>query len=235
MKSIDDFPYAVIGACLGALGSLVGNIVFYRYGWWQLALAPVLRATLGYVAGVWALRDRKLPIGATMGDFKATMSASPESPKVRPSRFPFKEANKEFNRKHQKQIRGSMALYLGSLVVVWILALFTLEDTKAALNVTLLALLAAHVVRIYYLAKMCNVTLTAAQYVSFAGAILVMSLLIVLAYVKAVPGTAGLSWEPSRSIVLSVGIAAVLSVYADFVIASWLQRLIGPIDSDATQ
>ena len=235
MKSIDDMPYAMIGTCLGAVGSLVGNIVFYRYGWWQLALAPVLGATLGYVAGVWALRDRKLPIGATMGDFKATMRTSPELPKVRPSRFPYREANREFNRKYRKQIRDSIVLYLGSLVVVWILAFFTLEDTKAALNVTLLALLAAHAVRISHLAKVRTLTLTRAQYVLVAGTILVMSVLVMLAYVKATIGTAGLSWEPSRSIVLSVGMAAALSAYADFVIASWLQRLMGPIDSDSMQ
>ncbi len=178
---------------------------------------------------------RRLPIGATIGDFKATMSASAEVPKVRTSKFPFREANREFNRKHQKQIRESLVLYLGSLVVIWVVALLLLQDTRAALNATLLALLAVHAVRIYYLAKLRNLALTRAQYVPAFGAILVISLLIPLAYVKTATGAAGLSWEPSRSIVLALGIAAPFSVYADFVIASWLQRLGGSIDSDAMQ
>ena len=72
MKSIDDMPYAIIGACVGAILFFAGNLFMYRY-LWQLELAPVVGAVLGYVAGVWTLRDRKLPISATMGDFKATM------------------------------------------------------------------------------------------------------------------------------------------------------------------
>jgi hypothetical protein len=235
MKSIDDMPYAIIGACLGAVGFLVGNIVFYRYGLWQLATAPVTGAILGYVAGVWTLRDRKLRIGATMGDFKAAMSTSPELPKARPSRLPFREANREFNQKHRKQLRGSIFLYLGSLVVVWIAALFTLKDTTAALNTTLLGLLAAHGVRIYYLAKVRNLTLTRAQYVPVIGAIFVMPLLIILAYVKASANPASLGWEPSRSIVLSLALAMALTVHADFVVAAWWQRLTGSIDSDAAR
>ena len=73
MKSIDDMPYAVIGACVAAIIFFVSNLFVYRY-LWQLELAPVVGAVLGYVAGVWVLRDRKLPIGATMAEFKATMN-----------------------------------------------------------------------------------------------------------------------------------------------------------------
>lgn len=233
MKSIDDMPYAMIGACLGAICFLAGNIVFYRYGWWQLALAPVFGAFLGCVAGVGTLWGRKLPIDATMGDFKAAMQASPELQKVRPSRFPFREANRKFNEKYRKPLRDSLFLYLGVLAVVWVVALFVLQDTMAALNTTLLALLAAHVVRIYYLAKMRNLTLATAQYIPGLGAIVVGLLLITLAYVKASANPASLGWEPSRSIVLSLAVAIALAVYTDFFIAAWLQRLTGSIDSDA--
>jgi hypothetical protein len=38
-----------------------------------LVAAPVVGAILGYVAGVWTLKDRKLQIGSTLRDFKATM------------------------------------------------------------------------------------------------------------------------------------------------------------------
>jgi hypothetical protein len=233
MKSIDDMPYAMTGACLGAIGFLVGNIVFYRYGWWQLAVAPVAGAILGYVAGAWALWDRKLPIGATMGDFKVAMGDNPKLPKTRPSRVPFREANREFNQRHRKQVRGSIGFYLGSLVVVWVVALFTLKDAGAALNATLLALLAAHAVRIYQLAKMPDLTLTRAQYVPGVGAILVGMALILLAYVKASTNPASLGWEPSRSIVLSLAMAMAFTVYTDFIIAAWLQRLTDPTRSDA--
>jgi uncharacterized membrane protein YfcA len=72
MRSLDDMPYAVIGAVVGAVLFMFGTLFVYRYDW-QLVAAPVVGAILGYLAGVWTLKDRKLPIGSTLRDFKTAM------------------------------------------------------------------------------------------------------------------------------------------------------------------
>ena len=72
MKSIDDLPYALIGAALATIGFFVGNLVFYQHTW-QLVVAPVVGAALGLLAGALALRGKKLPVLATLGDFKEAM------------------------------------------------------------------------------------------------------------------------------------------------------------------
>lgn len=70
MKSIDDIPYAILGAGLGAACFLLGNAVTYQHPW-QLWLAPVAGGVLGYVAGVMTVRSRKLPFTATLREFRA--------------------------------------------------------------------------------------------------------------------------------------------------------------------
>jgi hypothetical protein len=72
MKSLDDVPYAILGAAIGAMTFSLGNLLFFQY-WWQLELAPIFGGLLGYIAGVSVLRERNLPIGSTLRDFKATM------------------------------------------------------------------------------------------------------------------------------------------------------------------
>jgi hypothetical protein len=72
LKSLDDMPYAILGALVAATIFMVSTLFVYRYGW-QLVAAPIVGAILGYIAGVWTLKDRKLPIGSTLRDFKATM------------------------------------------------------------------------------------------------------------------------------------------------------------------
>jgi ribose/xylose/arabinose/galactoside ABC-type transport system permease subunit len=74
MKSIDDIPYAILGAGVAAACFLLGNAFTYQF-LWQLWLAPVVGGALGYVAGVMTLRSRKLPFTATLGEFKAANSA----------------------------------------------------------------------------------------------------------------------------------------------------------------
>jgi hypothetical protein len=72
LKSIDDIPYVLIGTVLVTVGFIVGNLFFYQHTW-QLILAPFAGAILGCLAGLLALRGRKLPYYATMRDFKAAM------------------------------------------------------------------------------------------------------------------------------------------------------------------
>jgi len=72
LRSIDDIPYALVGTAIGAMCFFLGNLVFFKSPW-QLALAPVVGAVLGYVAGIAALRDKKLPSAATMGQMKGAL------------------------------------------------------------------------------------------------------------------------------------------------------------------
>ena len=72
MKSIDDFPYAVIFAFFTALCFFFVSILLYRYKG-QLIFMPMLGALMGYVAASVTLRRRKLGLSATMGEMKASI------------------------------------------------------------------------------------------------------------------------------------------------------------------
>jgi uncharacterized membrane protein YfcA len=66
---IDDVPYALIGTLLAVIGFFLGNLVFHQYTW-QVVIAPIVGGILGFLASVMTLRSKKLPISATMRDFK---------------------------------------------------------------------------------------------------------------------------------------------------------------------
>jgi hypothetical protein len=77
LKSLDDMPYVLIGTILATVGFFVGNLFFYRYNW-QLIVAPVIGAILGFAAGVLVLQGRKLHFSTTLGEFKAAMKRQNE-------------------------------------------------------------------------------------------------------------------------------------------------------------
>lgn len=66
------FSYAGFIAALDALGFFLGNLVL-NFGLWQLIVAPVIGGGLGWLCGVWVLRERRLPASATMADMKSAM------------------------------------------------------------------------------------------------------------------------------------------------------------------
>ncbi|MGT2501683.1 hypothetical protein ACVOMS_14120 [Bradyrhizobium guangxiense] len=72
MTSLDNFSYARIIAALGAVGFLLGNLVL-NFGLWQLIIAPIIGAGLGWLCGVWVLKERRLPANATMAEMKSAM------------------------------------------------------------------------------------------------------------------------------------------------------------------
>jgi hypothetical protein len=76
VKSIDDAPYALVGATLGAVGFLLGNLVL-NYGSWLVG-AFILGAVLGFVAGILALRSKKLSPFATVGEMKLAIKRESE-------------------------------------------------------------------------------------------------------------------------------------------------------------
>lgn len=72
MTSLDKFSYAGVIAALGALGFFLGNLVL-NFGRWQLIVAPLIGGGLGWLCGVWVLKERRLPASATMAEMKSTM------------------------------------------------------------------------------------------------------------------------------------------------------------------
>ncbi|HKS20171.1 MAG TPA: hypothetical protein VJS63_13280 [Bradyrhizobium sp.] len=70
MKTLDDVPYAVLGAIFAAVCFFIGNLVFYR-SLWQLLVAPMVGALLGLITGIQVARSKKLRPFATLREFKA--------------------------------------------------------------------------------------------------------------------------------------------------------------------
>lgn len=71
-KSLDNFSYAGVIATLGAFGFFLGNLVL-NFGLWPLIVSPLIGAGLGWLCGVWALKERRLPASATMAEMKSAM------------------------------------------------------------------------------------------------------------------------------------------------------------------
>jgi predicted small integral membrane protein len=69
---LDNFSYAGVIAALGALGFFLGNLVL-NFGLWQLIVAPIIGAGLGWLCGVWVLKERRLPASATLDQMKSAM------------------------------------------------------------------------------------------------------------------------------------------------------------------
>lgn len=65
-------PYAGVIAALGGLGFFLGNLVL-NFGLWQLIVAPIIGGALGWLCGVWVLKERRLPASATMAEVKSAM------------------------------------------------------------------------------------------------------------------------------------------------------------------
>jgi hypothetical protein len=131
---------------------------------------------------------------------------------------------KDFNRTNAHHIRSSLFLYFAMLSVVWSATSFLLEDSVRALTVTIVTLLAAHIVRILQLIQVHNPPLTPIQYVTAAAMAPVMTLFVIFAFSLVMIGESGLSWATFRSVFLSVSLAVYLSVYVDFAIASVFHR-----------
>ncbi|WP_407155062.1 hypothetical protein [Bradyrhizobium sp. STM 3557] len=72
MKSVDDLPYAFVGAIFGGVCFFLGNLLF-NHSAWQLIMALVVGAILGCLAGVMALRSKRLSCSATMREMKLAM------------------------------------------------------------------------------------------------------------------------------------------------------------------
>lgn len=79
LKSIDDLPYALITTIFITACFILGTLFVYRYNW-QLIVGPIAGALLGFLAGVIALRGKKLRLSATMGEFKAAMKDETSGP-----------------------------------------------------------------------------------------------------------------------------------------------------------
>lgn len=73
MQCLDDLPYSVFVAFLGAAAFFLGNLVFYQFPW-QLVAAPIMGGLLGFVAGVRVVRSKKLPIFATVREHRIAMA-----------------------------------------------------------------------------------------------------------------------------------------------------------------
>jgi uncharacterized membrane protein len=69
---LDNFSYARVGAALGALCFFLGNLVL-NFGLWQLIVAPIIGVILGWLCGVWVLKERRLPASATVAEMKSAM------------------------------------------------------------------------------------------------------------------------------------------------------------------
>ncbi len=72
VTSLENYSYAGVIAALGALGFFLGNLVL-NFGLWQLIAAPIIGAGLGWLCGVWVLKERHLPASATMAEMKSAM------------------------------------------------------------------------------------------------------------------------------------------------------------------
>ena len=72
MKSLHECPYAWFIAAIGALCFFLGNLIL-NFGFWQLIVAPLVGGALGWISGVWVLKDLRLPAGATMSEMKSAM------------------------------------------------------------------------------------------------------------------------------------------------------------------
>jgi ABC-type branched-subunit amino acid transport system permease subunit len=73
LKFLDDVPYAILGAFFAAVTFFLGNLVFYQF-LWQLALAPIMGALLGFLAGVQVVRSKKLRVFATMREHRIAIA-----------------------------------------------------------------------------------------------------------------------------------------------------------------
>ncbi|KYK48048.1 hypothetical protein [Bradyrhizobium diversitatis] len=71
-KSLDNFSYAGVIAALGAFGFFLGNLVL-NFGLLPLIVSLVIGAGLGWLCGVWVLKERRLPASATMAEMKSAM------------------------------------------------------------------------------------------------------------------------------------------------------------------
>jgi hypothetical protein len=81
VKSVDDIPYALVGAVLGAVCAFPGNLLFHRYAW-QIGAAPIAGGVLGYVAGIMALRSKRLSASSTMAEMKLALRREREKPEI---------------------------------------------------------------------------------------------------------------------------------------------------------
>lgn len=72
MKLVDDLPYVIFVALLGAGAFFIGNLVFFQF-LWQLVAAPIVGALLGFLVGVQVVRSKKLPIFATVREHRIAM------------------------------------------------------------------------------------------------------------------------------------------------------------------
>jgi hypothetical protein len=132
---------------------------------------------------------------------------------------------KEFNRKHAGQVRASIILYLVTILVAWFSSFFSFTNTNAALTATVFIFLAVHVVRIAYLTRVYDLALTKMQYFAAGCMAFGVALFVIFAYSQVPANETAEAMGISHSILLSLFLAAFLSVYVDFGIASFLTRL----------
>jgi hypothetical protein len=132
---------------------------------------------------------------------------------------------KEFNRKHANQVRASILLYLLTILLAWFSAFFSFKNANEALTATVLVWLAVHVVRIVYLTRVHSLALTKIQYFATACMAVGAMLLVIFAYFLVPANESAEAIGIGKSILLSLFLAAFLSVYVDFGIASFLTRL----------
>jgi hypothetical protein len=239
MRFIDNLPYALVVAICAAVAPLLVMLLFATTEFRPLVVVPGMGLVLGVFAAILILRSKNLRWSATVGEMMSAIRAEGggDSGAIWLSTREIHEVGNGGFGTHSVSFRDFQALNrprtTRMLMIDWLTgipgwsaAFLLFSDASFALTVTLAGLLAVHIVRIAWLVRQRNLTLTLHQSTvaivvgGAAGAII-----LTLAYVTIALDPIG-SWPVYRNISFSLVLLSFFFVYVDIAIASLLRNFL---------